>query len=77
MIIQELNLLHIICELQRLAMSVQKPQLVGYLLKGNRSNFPYVEVSTAWLCDSSRLLLPPYEVGKCYNKKPSKYCKVQ
>ena len=54
MTVQELNTLHIICELERaqlltiLAMSV-KNQLVGFLLTGNRSNFLYVEGSTAWL----------------------------
>ena len=42
---QELNTIHTICELERnklltiLAMSVQNPQLAGFLLTGNRSNF--------------------------------------
>ena len=55
MSIQELNILHLTCELERsqlltiLAMSVQNPQLAGYLLIGNRSKFLYVEGSTAWL----------------------------
>ena len=45
MTVQELNTLHTICELERnqlltiLAMSVQNPQLAGFLLTGNRSNF--------------------------------------
>ena len=30
-----------------LAMSVQNPQLAGFLLTGNRSNFLYVKGSTA------------------------------
>ena len=57
MTVQELNTLHTICELERtqlltiLAMSVQNPQLAGFLLTGNRSNFLYVEGSTAWLYD--------------------------
>ena len=43
--VQELNTLHTNCELERnhlftiLAMSVQNPQLAGFLLTGNRSNF--------------------------------------
>ena len=54
---QELNTLHTIYELERkqlltiLAMSVQNPQLAGFLLTGNRSNFLYVEGSTACLYD--------------------------
>ena len=57
MTVQELNKLHTVCELERnqpltiLAMSVQNPQLTGFLLTGNRSNFLYVEGSTAWLYD--------------------------
>ena len=52
MTVQELNT---VCELERtqlltiLAMSVKNPQLAGFLLTGNRSNFLYVEGSTAWL----------------------------
>ena len=44
MTVLELNTLHTICELERnqfltiLAMSVQNPQLAGFLLTGNRSN---------------------------------------
>ena len=55
MTVQELNTLHTVCELERtqlltvLAMSVENPQLAGFLLTGNRSNFLYVEGSTAWL----------------------------
>ena len=55
MTVQELNTLHTVCELERtqlltiLAMSVENPQLAGVLLTGNRSNFLYVEGSTAWL----------------------------
>ena len=43
--VQELNTLYTKCELERnqlltiLAMSVQNPQLAGFLLTGNRSNF--------------------------------------
>ena len=47
MTVQELNTLHTVCELERnltiLAMSVQNPQLAGFLLIGNRSNFLFVE----------------------------------
>ena len=53
MTVQELNTLHTVCELKRtqlltiLAMSVENPQLAGFLLTGNRSNFLFVEGSTA------------------------------
>ena len=53
MTIQELNTLHTVCELERtqlltiLAMSGNNPQLAGFLLTGNRSNFFNVEGSTA------------------------------
>ena len=53
MTVQELNTLQTVCELERtqlltiLAMSVKNPQLAGFLLTGNRSNFLYVEGSTA------------------------------
>ena len=48
--VQELNTLHTVCELERtqlitiLAMSVKNPQLAGFLLTGNRSNFLYVDM---------------------------------
>ena len=64
MTVQELNTLHTICELERnqlltiLLMSVQIPQLAGFLLTGNRSNFLYVEGSTAWLYDCPHFLSP-------------------
>ena len=54
MTVQEPNVLHTICELERnqlltiIAMSVQNPQLADFLLIRNRSNFLYVESSTAW-----------------------------
>ena len=63
MTVQELNTLHTVCELERnqlftvLAMSVQIPQLAGFLLTGNRSNFLYIEGSTAWLYDCPHFLL--------------------
>ena len=55
MTVQELNTLRSISELERnqlftiLPMSVQNPQLAGFLLAGNRSNFFCVEGSKAWL----------------------------
>ena len=42
-------------------MSVQNPQLAGFLLTGNRSNFLYVEGSTAWLYDCPHFLSPLYK----------------
>ena len=79
MIVQELNTLHHIRELEgtqllaTLAMSVQNPQLTGYLLTGNRSNFLYVEGSTAWLKDCSQIFSPLYESDKCFGRIPIYY----
>ena len=64
MVVQELNTLHTKCELERnqlltvLAMSVQNPQLAGFLLTGNLSNFLYVEGSTPWHYDCPHFLSP-------------------
>ena len=50
MTVEEPNTLHTVCELERnqlliiLAMSVQNPQLAGFLLIGNRSNFFMLKV---------------------------------
>ena len=52
--IQELNTIHHICKLELLTsftMSVQNPQLYSQFLSGNRSDFFYVEGSTASLYD--------------------------
>ena len=76
MTVQELNTLHTICELERnqlltiLAMSVQNPQLAGFLLTGNRSNFLYVEGSTAWLYDCLHFLSPLYKADRCFDRIP-------
>ena len=76
MTVQELNTLHTICELERnqlltiLAMSVQNPQLAGFLLTGNRSNFLYVEGSTAWLYDFPHFLSPLYKADQCFDRIP-------
>ena len=76
MIVQELNTLHTECELERnqlltiLAMSVQNPQLAGFLLTGNRSNFLYVEGSTAWLYDCPQFLSPLYIFDRCFDRIP-------
>ena len=57
MTVHELNTPHTICEskhyqlLTILAMSVQNPQLAGFLLTGNRIIFLNLEGSTAWLYD--------------------------
>ena len=76
MTVQELNTFHTICELERnqlltiLAMSIQNPQLVGFLLTGNRSNFLYVEGSTAWLYDCPHFLSPLYKADQCIDRIP-------
>ena len=64
MTIQELHTKHQICDLEGTqslnitAMFVQSPNLAGYLLTGNRSNFIYVEGSITWLYDFL-LFVPP------------------
>ena len=66
MSVAELNTLHTICEVERtqlltiLALSVKNPQLAGFLLTQNRSNFLYVEGSTTWLYDCPHHLSPLY-----------------
>ena len=53
MTIEELNTLHLICELEGthllaiLSISIHLLHLAGYLLYGNRGNFLYVEGSIA------------------------------
>ena len=80
MTVQELNTLHTVCELERkkiltkLALSVQNPQLAGFLLTGNRSNFVYVEGSTAWLYDCSVIFSPVYKADCCCDCIPI-HCK--
>ena len=77
--VQELNTLHTVCELERtqlltiLAMSVKNPQLAGFLLTGNRSNFLYVEGSTAWLYDCPHFISPLYKADKCFDRIPIHY----
>ena len=51
-------------------MSVQNPQLAGFLLTGNRSNFLYVEGSTAWLYDCPHFLSPLYKADRCFDRIP-------
>ena len=79
MTVQELNTLHTICELERnqlltiLAMSVQNPQFAGFLLTGIRSNFLYVEGSTAWLYDCPHFLSPLYKADRCFDRIPIQF----
>ena len=64
MTVQELNTLHTIYELERNQLLTKLPmsvQLAGFLLTGNRSNFLYVEGSTAWLYDCPHFLFPLYK----------------
>ena len=76
MTVQEPNTLHTICELERnqlltkLAMSVQNPELAGFLLTGNRNNFLYVEGSTAWLYDCPHFLSSLYKADRCFDRIP-------
>ena len=74
MTVQELNTLHRVYELEqnqhltKLARSVQNPQLAGFLLTGNRSNFLYVEGSTAWLYDCPHFLSSLYKADQCFDR---------
>ena len=76
MTVQELNTLHTVCELDRnqlltiFAMSVQNPQLAGFLFTGNRSNFLYVGGSAAWLYDCPHFLSPLYKADRCFDRIP-------
>ena len=54
-------------------MSVKNPQLAGFPLTQNRSNFLYVEGSTAWLYDCPHHLSPLYIAEQCYDKVPVNY----
>ena len=49
-------------------MSVQNPQLAGFLLTGNRSNFLNVEGSTAWLYDFPHFLSPLYKADRYFDR---------
>ena len=79
MTVQELKTLHSVCELERtqlltiLAISVKNTQLAGFLLTGNRSNFLYVEGSTAWLYDCPQFISPLYKADKCFDGIPIHY----
>ena len=79
MTVQELNTLHTVCELERtqlltiLAMSVKNPQLAGFLLTGNRSNFFHVEGSTVWLYDCPNFISPLYKADKCFDRETIMY----
>ena len=76
MTVQYLNILHTVCEQERnqlltkLAMSVQNPQLAGFLLTGNRSNFLYVEGTTARLYGCPHFLSPLYKADRCFDCIP-------
>ena len=56
-----------------LAISVQKPQLAGYLSTGKRSNFLYVEAPTAWLYNCPQVPPTVYEADKCFDRIPKNY----
>ena len=75
--VQESNTLYTVCELERnqlltkLAMSVQIPQLAGFhLTAGYRSNFLYVEETTAWLYDCQHFLPALHKTDQCFDAIP-------
>ena len=76
MTVKELNTLLTVCELERnqlftlLEMSVQNLQIAEFLLTGNRSNFLYVECSTAWIRDCPQFLSPVFKADRCFDRIP-------
>ena len=54
-------------------MSVQNHQIAGFLLTGNRSNFLYVEGSTAWLYDCPHFSSPLYKADRSFDRIPIHY----
>ena len=76
---QELNTLFHTCDLERtqlltkLAMPIQNPQLANYFSIGDRSNYFYVESSTAWLYDCPKCLLPLHRADECFDCIPVYY----
>ena len=56
-----------------LAMLVKNPQLADFLLTGNRSNFLYVEGSTAWLYDCPHFRSLLYRADNCFDRIPIHY----
>ena len=54
-------------------MSVKKPQLAGFLLTGNCSNFFYVEGSTALPYDCPHFISPIFKADKCFDRIPIPY----
>ena len=62
----ELNTLTQLCEFERtqirlsLAKAQTNPNLAGYQLTGNRSNFVHVEGSSLWLNSCQKYLSPLY-----------------
>ena len=57
-------------------MSVQIPQLAGFLLTKNCSNFFYVEGSTAWLYDCPHFFSPLYKDDRCFNRIPIRFKEI-
>ena len=75
----DIKILQSCCELERnqmlltLAMSKVNPQLAGYLLTGNRSNFITIDAGIAWLYDCKLEMSPLYVDTICYDKIPVQY----
>ena len=49
-------------------MSIQNPQLAGFLLTGNRSNFLLIGGSTACLYDYPHFLSRIYQADRCFDR---------
>ena len=81
MTLSELETLHQLCELERtqilqsLALAVLKIPYAGYLLSGNRSNFPDYEGNILWFYNCTKKVpsLYVFEDKRCYKRIPIFY----
>ena len=81
MSLSELETLHQLCELERrqtlqsLALAVLKRPYAGYLLSGNRSNFPDYAGNILWFYTCTKKVSPLqfFEVKICYKRMPIIY----
>ena len=72
----EIQLLKNICEQERtqnltiLMLSMENPQLAGYMLTGNRSMFLSTDGSLGWLYHCPLTHSPPHVMNQCFDKIP-------
>ena len=54
-------------------LSLENPRLAGYMLTGNRSMFPEIDGSLAWLHSCPQQRSPLHTLNQCYDKIPILY----